>query len=141
MAGEATIQELAELEKLIQSNEEWKRLAEQLMINQPEIIEQDEHEADAAFAAHSVKMQLSGRLPAKRVSIHRNRNLIKWTMRIAAVLIVTVALTSIYITSRMGKNDKTAMSSVITKNGNRTKFVLPDGSKVWLNGGSNTRLR
>src|SRR4030095_9403678 len=30
-----------------------------------------------------------------------------------------------------------AMSSVATKNGNRTKIVLPDGSQVWLNAGSN----
>ena len=30
-----------------------------------------------------------------------------------------------------------AISSVATKNGNRTKIVLPDGSQVWLNAGSN----
>jgi ferric-dicitrate binding protein FerR (iron transport regulator) len=31
-----------------------------------------------------------------------------------------------------------AISSIITKNGNRTtKIVLPDGSQVWLNAGSN----
>jgi ferric-dicitrate binding protein FerR (iron transport regulator) len=30
-----------------------------------------------------------------------------------------------------------ALSSIVTKNGNRTKIVLPDGSQVWLNAGSN----
>jgi ferric-dicitrate binding protein FerR (iron transport regulator) len=30
-----------------------------------------------------------------------------------------------------------AISSVVTKNGNRTKIVLPDGTQVWLNAGSN----
>ena len=30
-----------------------------------------------------------------------------------------------------------AISSVATNNGNRTKIVLPDGSQVWLNAGSN----
>lgn len=30
-----------------------------------------------------------------------------------------------------------SISSVATKNGNRTKIVLPDGSQVWLNAGSN----
>ena len=30
-----------------------------------------------------------------------------------------------------------AISSVATKNGNRTNIVLPDGSQVWLNAGSN----
>ena len=29
------------------------------------------------------------------------------------------------------------ISSIVTKNGNRTKVVLPDGSNVWLNAGSN----
>jgi transmembrane sensor len=137
MAGEATINDLDELEKLMQENEEWKRLAEQIMINELGITETDEYEADAAFAAHSVKMQLTGRLPAKTVSIRRNKNLLKWTMRIAAVLILVVAVADIYIVSRPGKNDKTAVSSVATKNGSRTKFVLPDGSQVWLNAGSN----
>ena len=28
------------------------------------------------------------------------------------------------------------ISSIVTKNGNRTKVVLPDGSQVWLNAGS-----
>ena len=32
---------------------------------------------------------------------------------------------------------KQEISSVVTKNGNRTKIVLPDGSQVWLNAGSN----
>jgi ferric-dicitrate binding protein FerR (iron transport regulator) len=30
-----------------------------------------------------------------------------------------------------------AISSIVTKNGNRTKIVLPDGSQIWLNAGSN----
>src|SRR6187401_2548064 len=29
------------------------------------------------------------------------------------------------------------LSSIVTKNGSRTKIVLPDGSQVWLNAGSN----
>ena len=29
------------------------------------------------------------------------------------------------------------ISSIVTKNGNRSKVVLPDGSQVWLNAGSN----
>jgi len=30
-----------------------------------------------------------------------------------------------------------SISSIVTKNGNRSKVVLPDGSQVWLNAGSN----
>lgn len=56
---------------------------------------------------------------------------------IAFVVILTGA---IYLFTRKqgGKSSGIqAMSSIVTKNGNRTKIVLPDGSQVWLNAGSN----
>jgi len=36
----------------------------------------------------------------------------------------------------VASSDKTAQSEVTTKSGSRTKIQLPDGSAVWLNGGS-----
>lgn len=47
---------------------------------------------------------------------------------------------SFYFFSQKTANGPVAgksISSVATKNGNRTKIVLPDGSQVWLNAGSN----
>jgi ferric-dicitrate binding protein FerR (iron transport regulator) len=44
-----------------------------------------------------------------------------------------------FLTKRTGSGQIAgkSISSVATKNGNRTKIVLPDGSQVWLNAGSN----
>ena len=55
-----------------------------------------------------------------------------------AFIILTTG--AIYLLTQ--KNDaklptEKGISSIVTKNGNRTKVVLPDGSQVWLNAGSN----
>jgi len=53
-------------------------------------------------------------------------------------LIITTGV--IYLFTQKGDDKlptQQALSSVVTKNGNRTKIVLPDGSQVWLNAGSN----
>ena len=55
-----------------------------------------------------------------------------------ALLVLTTG--TIYLfTQKKAANQSAeqAISSIVTKNGNRTKIVLPDGSQVWLNAGSN----
>ena len=55
-----------------------------------------------------------------------------------AFLIVTIG--AIYLFTQKKAADlpvQQALSSIVTKNGSRTKIVLPDGSQVWLNAGSN----
>ena len=96
MAGDATIEELAGLEELMLHSKEWKILAEQLMTNLPRGTKQDEQEADAAFVTHTVKMQLTGRLPEKIVSIRGKRNWLNRAMRIAAILVIVVATISTF---------------------------------------------
>jgi ferric-dicitrate binding protein FerR (iron transport regulator) len=55
-----------------------------------------------------------------------------------ALLVITTG--AIYLFSQKKAPNlpaEQAISSIVTKNGNRTKIVLPDGSQVWLNAGSN----
>ena len=55
------------------------------------------------------------------------------------VLLFMIASCAIYLFTRKEKVETVAaqsISSVTTKNGNRSKIVLPDGSQVWLNAGS-----
>jgi len=53
-------------------------------------------------------------------------------------LIITTGVIYLFTQKRDAKlPTQQALSSVVTKNGNRTKIVLPDGSQVWLNAGSN----
>ena len=57
---------------------------------------------------------------------------------VAAFIILATA--AVYVFTQNRKSESVAgqsVSSVATKNGNRTKILLPDGSQVWLNAGSN----
>jgi len=56
------------------------------------------------------------------------------------VALLMIATGAIYFLTQKTKTESVAgaaISSVATKNGNRTKIILPDGSQVWLNAGSN----
>jgi hypothetical protein len=61
MAGEATIQELEELDKLVAQHPEWKFFAEQFVAENETAITNDTTHAEAAWAAHAANMQLTGR--------------------------------------------------------------------------------
>ena len=52
------------------------------------------------------------------------------------VLISSAVIFFITKNSHATTSSAEGLSSVVTKNGNRTKIVLPDGSEVWLNAGS-----
>ena len=60
MANEATVQEMEELDRLIQQNEEWERLIDELNTTESQNAPTDD--TDAALTAHLVKMELTGRL-------------------------------------------------------------------------------
>ena len=54
-----------------------------------------------------------------------------------AVIILTTGIIYFFTQKKTDKlSAEQALSSIVTKNGNRTKIVLPDGSQVWLNAGS-----
>ncbi|HEV8273083.1 MAG TPA: FecR domain-containing protein [Chitinophagaceae bacterium] len=55
-----------------------------------------------------------------------------------AFIILTTGVVYLFTQKRDDKLPAEAgISSIVTKNGNRSKVVLPDGSQVWLNAGSN----
>jgi len=56
---------------------------------------------------------------------------------VAFIMVVTGAFYLFTQKTKTGSVADESISSVVTKNGNRTKIILPDGSQVWLNAGSN----
>jgi len=55
-----------------------------------------------------------------------------------ALIVLTTGVVYLFSQKRGTKLPaEQGISSIVTKNGNRTKIVLPDGSQVWLNAGSN----
>jgi len=65
------------------------------------------------------------------------RTILKYTQRIAAVLILPLALFAILnLEGNLGSNQEQSNATIYAPPGARTNFTLPDGSEGWLNVGS-----
>lgn len=138
MANEATIQELQELEMLLQQNPEWKQLAAQLNHTDAATEEAAAVHAEAALAAHLLKMKLGGHLPGA----DNNRPAAKTKKSSYAGIVVllaaglVIAATSAYWYRQHQGTALAATNEVTTKKGSTSKIKLPDGTMVWLNADS-----
>jgi ferric-dicitrate binding protein FerR (iron transport regulator) len=69
--------------------------------------------------------------------IRRKLTLNTWGLRIAALLLIGLVLTNLFLLRRASfKESFITEQTVSIPFGARTSFSLPDGSKVWLNSGS-----
>ena len=68
-------------------------------------------------------------------------NFISWGQKIAAIIVIPLLVYTLYNVSSQYffSNDKLVWQEVYTPVGLRSKYKLPDGTMVWLNG--NTRLK
>jgi transmembrane sensor len=144
MAGEATIQELEELDKLVAQHPEWKFFAEQFVAENETAITNDTTHAEAAWAAHAANMQLTGRFqdvvndPKEESAaapvwpIDRPHTWKKGVTRLAAILLLAAGI--FYLFNNPSKQTiQTATNEVVTKKGSTSRVKLPDGTQVWLN--------
>lgn len=145
MAGEATIQELDELEKLLQQHEELRRLAEELTIDDFSVTEQDKAAAAAALAVHMKRIQIGEDegTPAEQKYLSvpdeqepvRKFGRIRVVFQVAAVFLLLIA--GIYIFSVInGRHMASDTNEIMTKKGSTSQVKLPDGTSVWLNSDS-----
>jgi transmembrane sensor len=155
LCNEATVAELEEYDSLLSMNTAWQLQADmltQMWRQQNSGFPSDE--ADAAYIKHLVNNkgilfsnsnQTDEAPVGGGISLNENYNqhrkylAINWKWGTAILLLV--AATSWFTLSskketKPSPENELATSSVATKNGNRTKMVLPDGSQVWLNAGS-----
>lgn len=139
-AGEATLQEQEELERMLRLHPEWRGLIAQYPQHRQPDTEAGRHEAEAAFAAHAVKMQLSGRTDATTLLSaapeKQSRRPLKTGLILAGSLVL-LACGIIYLDKKLEQSlPATAKSEVVTRKGTTTTITLPDGTKVWLNADS-----
>lgn len=152
LSADAGEQELNELEGILLQNPEWRLYADMLsQMWQQENRRGGTINTDAAYVKHLLKykdelvMNNDEEVTATDIMdiiIKEGRSpVLKKFMYpvIASMLIVSVI--AYYIFAVNNKPDTTKdtaaqISSVSTKNGNRSKIVLPDGTQVWLNSGS-----
>lgn len=142
LSGEATVEELTELEILLKANPElhysMQTVADLWHHNTP-----DTEDAHLAFSAHAARMKELGAdiepetNYASTVTSHKRRN-----YRLAFFALLFLLPAGYYLFTVSTTSFKTAgkpladKSEVSTKYGSRTNLRLPDGTQVWLNSGS-----
>lgn len=155
LANEATEGELQELQSILLSNPEFHHQADMMDEMWQQGSKTNSHVSEASYMRHVMKYKdefftdeshleaavvtndedFESEKPSFFRSIFSKRLTV-----ISFVALIIISAGIIYFLS--GKKNVVAaaeqeISSVVTKNGNRTKIVLPDGSQVWLNAGSN----
>lgn len=95
------------------------------------------------FTMHQKMQQIDEHKAFRKISgqlfTRKKRNILAYIQRIAAILLIPVAIVSaIYIFSERNtrKQNATVYNTAETPLGMRSSLVLPDGTKVWLNAGS-----
>ncbi|MFT3843851.1 MAG: FecR family protein [Lacibacter sp.] len=150
IAGEASEQELVELEQLMQLHPEWQYAAQNLTDLWEDSRKHNEtgtsNEEDA-YLLHIQRMKENNiefndnlfysypaeETPVSHFSIYRN-----WYigLAVAASLIFAVLLLPSLFNKKQPVVAAVERNEISTGNGSRTKVQLPDGSLVWLNAGS-----
>jgi transmembrane sensor len=145
LSGEASIEELSELENLLRANPEMhypmQTVADLWHHSTP-----DTEDAHLAFTAHAARMKEMGAdiepatdYPyAAETNSGKRKKYLFASAALLFLLSVTYYSWSLFSagspkTIARALNDK---SEVSTKYGSRTKLLLPDGTQVWLNSGS-----
>lgn len=149
IAGEASPEDLAELEKLVQQHPEWQfavQNLEDIWNSQPPV---DPSEEEDAYLLHLHRMQEKnvpfgnkeneGEDASFEMPRRFNRRRIAWITSGIAVAAAVAAIIFLYPVSSMVKPaDKPLanINEISTRLGSKTQIKLPDGSVVWLNAGS-----
>lgn len=147
IAGEATPQELQELENLMKLNHDWAYQAEHIQQFWQYKNDTGKQESELAFEQHLQKMKEAGIdfpqpeniQPDLQIDFsNRRKKLIAYSVSIAAGLFFLIA-GLVWLTSDKKKSPFLAeknFSEVSSPVGSKTKLVLPDSTVVWLNAGS-----
>lgn len=156
IAGEATPEELDELQELISSNTEWKTTMEnlrELWSSKPVIVDTDKKQKiEDAYLVHINRLKEKGadfkentELAVHDVEINLTavkKPFYKSWVTYAAAAVFIVAVIFLYpLIADTGKTNEVAspirpFNEITINPGSRTKVQLPDGSQVWVNSGS-----
>lgn len=151
LSNEATSEELGELQSILLKNPDLHHQADMLTEMWQQGLLNKSAGSEAAYMRHIMKHKDEFFLEENSVEINSD-NVVsnpgffraffsKGRFIILSFLaLITFTTGALYLFTQK-KDDKLGVeegiSSIVTKNGNRTKIVLPDGSQVWLNAGSN----
>jgi ferric-dicitrate binding protein FerR (iron transport regulator) len=145
LAGEASVHELEELEETLRNNPELHyslQTISDLWFHSLPVSE----DASQAFDRHLERMKAQGiemesADNQELVEFEERPNKFRWLKWMAAATVLFIAGWYFLLkdSSPASSNSFPALalnSEVSTKNGSRSKIMLPDGTQVWLNAGS-----
>jgi transmembrane sensor len=149
LAGEASQQELFELEILLKNKPDLHYSVQTVIDLWNTRGRENRKEASKAFERHLLRMKdLSidlgedssdaSALRENKNNIIRKKSFAVWTGA-SLVLLTALVLTLLLLHSPGSNQEPPALrtnSEISTRNGSRTNLVLPDGTSVWLNAGS-----
>jgi ferric-dicitrate binding protein FerR (iron transport regulator) len=147
LSNEASPSELQELQVILLNNPELHHHADMLTEMWQQDAKNNSIGSEAAYVRHIMNNkgdffteeaheEIAVTEVEEKLSFFKRRKLTVFSF----VALIMIATSAIYFLTQKTKSASIAgeaISSVATKNGNRTKIVLPDGSQVWLNAGSN----
>lgn len=151
LAGEASAEELRELEQLLRTHPDIHFPLQTLSDLWSRKSSDSDTELANAYSLHLEKMRQAGIEPVHIEAEHpndtayllegsqkrRHRKTLLYSFITLAILLIAVWW---YPSSRKNIKEaqvlKASVSEVSTKFGSKSKIVLPDGSEVWLNAGS-----
>jgi transmembrane sensor len=130
LAGEITGEEQTELEQFLRTNPDIHfplQTISDLWVPDTYDIDPEEPDAEteAAYEAHIERLRNAHPLTKKSGSV----NLLPYFITLVAILTITYLL----MPRKRNTTIPAAVSEISTRNGSKTKTVLPDGSQVWLN--------
>ena len=142
LSGEATIEQLTELDALTEKHPEWINAAEMLSTLWQQSLPSENAEAQKFFERHIQRMKKAGVVieeafpfTAETQNKTKQRS-IRWLWISVSAVAASLALFFIFkdFGSPKTSNEKElSVTEVTTPPASRTQMQLPDGSKVWLN--------
>ncbi len=145
LSGESSVQEAAELEELLRQHPEYHYPLQTIADIWFQQGGANPADADAAYERHLERMRLAGvdpgetepndlTLPDYTPSLFKRNRI--WVGAFAFAIMA--ALLYFLITGNASSQKELAVvnSEISTRNGSRSKLMLPDGTQVWLNSGS-----
>ena len=133
LSGEATDQELKELESLILDHPEWQYAIQNLGDLWNHEAPKDDMHADDAYMLHLHRMtELNipfGDSPVEMPAIESSRKIKRWYWAAAAVLIIAAGFLGFsFLSGSKPKEQLAQVNEISTRKGSKSKVQLPDGS-------------
>ncbi|RBL90769.1 FecR family protein [Chitinophaga flava] len=140
VSGEATMAELRELEELLVQYPEL-RYKFSVLSNWPVSLMQEawESKTENAWQRHMARMErdfvADGQEQEQPATIRKGKR--AGLLAALSVLVILLAGFCAFLLNSKTKREAAAeMAEIQTRNGSRSRATLPDGTEVWLNGGS-----